>query len=160
MIFNPDKHHRRSIRLKNYDYTTKGAYFVTICTHEKECILGEIINGDMIINKIGNIVVRHWIDIPKHFSNFIIDEFVVMPNHVHGIIVIQKDKKGHSSLSLNCAPTNNQQISNNSRKFGGMIHGSLSSIVRTYKSLTTRYINISLNTKGKRIWQRNFKNPP
>jgi putative transposase len=151
MKFNPQKHKRSSIRLKNYDYTSKGAYFLTICSYEKSCLFGDILNEEIVLNKIGEIAYRQWLDIPKRFSYIEIDEFVIMPNHLHGILIIKNDDEGHSTLLLNCAPTKNQQITGNLRQYGEMIPGSFSTIVRTYKSLTSRYINLCLNSKGKRI---------
>jgi putative transposase len=88
MTYDPEKHHRRSIRLKGYDYTQPGAYFITICTQGRECLFGEIIDGEMHLNEAGQIVVQTWQDLPNHVSNVQLDAFVVMPNHVHGIIII------------------------------------------------------------------------
>jgi putative transposase len=88
MAYDPEKHHRRSIRLKGYDYTQPGAYFITICTHGRECLFGEIIDGEMHLNEAGQIVVQTWQDLPNHVPNVQLDAFVVMPNHVHGIIII------------------------------------------------------------------------
>jgi REP element-mobilizing transposase RayT len=88
MTYDPEKHHRRSIRLKGYDYTQPGAYFITICTHGRECLFGEIIDGEMHLNEAGQIVVQTWQDLPNHVPNVQLDAFVVMPNHVHGIIII------------------------------------------------------------------------
>ena len=88
MTYDPEKHHRRSIRLKGYDYTQPGAYFITICTQGRACLFGEIIDGEMHLNEAGQIVVQTWQDLPNHISNVQLDAFVVMPNHVHGIIII------------------------------------------------------------------------
>jgi len=88
MTFNPDKHHRRSIRLKGYDYSQSGAYFVTICVQNRECLYGNIINGKMLLNDAGEMVHRAWNDLPAKYPGFEADAFVVMPNHVHGIIVL------------------------------------------------------------------------
>jgi putative transposase len=88
MAYDPQRHHRRSIRLKGYDYTQPGAYFITICTHGRECLFGEIIDGEMHLNEAGQIVVQTWQDLPNHVPNVQLDAFVVMPNHVHGIIII------------------------------------------------------------------------
>jgi putative transposase len=81
-------HHRRSIRLKGYDYTRAGAYFVTICTKDRACLFGDVSDGVMRLNQMGHIVWQCWLAIPDHFPHVLLDEFVVMPNHVHGIIVI------------------------------------------------------------------------
>lgn len=84
--------HRRSIRLRNYDYTQEGAYFVTICTHERITMFGEILNGAMTPNHWGEIVQSCWENIPNHHTVVELDAFVVMPNHMHGIIVITGDE--------------------------------------------------------------------
>ena len=89
MISDPLQRHRHSIRLKGYEYTQPGAYFVTLVTQDRACLFGEIAAGEMRINRIGSIVARCWRDIPTHFSGASLDEFVIMPNHLHGIILIQ-----------------------------------------------------------------------
>ncbi|MBI3659424.1 transposase, partial [Candidatus Acetothermia bacterium] len=82
------RYHRQSIRLRGYDYTQNGAYFVTACTWQKECIFGHIENGMMIPSELGNIVNEYWYQLPDHFPNVALDEFAIMPNHVHGILAI------------------------------------------------------------------------
>ncbi len=88
MTFNPEIHHRRSIRLKGYDYAQAGHYYVTICTHERNCVLGDIINAKMVLNEFGKIVENCWLDLPNHYNNIELYEFAIMPNHFHGIICI------------------------------------------------------------------------
>jgi len=88
MGYDPQKHHRRSIRLKGYDYTAPGAYFVTICTQDHVQMFGEVVGGDMRLNPHGRVVDTYWSRIPRHFLHVTLDAWVVMPNHVHGIIVI------------------------------------------------------------------------
>jgi len=85
---NSQRRHRRSIRLREYDYSQAGAYFITICTHERICLFGDIMNGEMRLNEAGRIVQQYWDQIPQHFPHVELGEFIVMPNHVHGIIVI------------------------------------------------------------------------
>ncbi|MEI6613977.1 MAG: hypothetical protein WCL37_03700 [Chrysiogenales bacterium] len=85
---NPDLRGRRSIRLKGWDYASPGWYFVTICAQSRKCLFGDIANGDMLLNDAGRNVKKCWQDIPEHFPHVTLDEFVVMPNHVHGIIFI------------------------------------------------------------------------
>ncbi|MDR2449441.1 MAG: hypothetical protein LBD52_05730 [Prevotellaceae bacterium] len=91
MKYNSNIHHRRSIRLKGYDYSLAGLYFVTICVQNRECLFGKIVNGEMNLNEYGEIVERVWNELPQHYSNIQLGAFVVMPNHVHGIIVITDD---------------------------------------------------------------------
>jgi len=86
--YDPEKHHRRSIRLRGYDYTQPGAYFVTIVTRNRECLFGDVVDGNVALNEYGHVVHACWKAIPDHFPNVTLDAFVVMPNHVHGIIVI------------------------------------------------------------------------
>ncbi len=91
MKYNPDIHHRRSIRLKGYDYSRSGAYFITICTHDRQCLFGEVVDGRMRLNALGEMARQCWQDIPRHFPHAALDAFVVMPNHVHGIVWIVND---------------------------------------------------------------------
>jgi len=86
--YNPHIHHRRSIRLQDYDYSSEGAYFVTMCTQNRECLFGEIVNGEMILNEYGKIVEQCRNDLPNHYDNIALDAYVIMPDHFHGIIFI------------------------------------------------------------------------
>jgi REP element-mobilizing transposase RayT len=88
MKYNPEIHDRRSIRLKGYDYSHAGAYFVTICTRNRECLFGDITAGTMRVNHFGKIVGEQWNDIPRRFPVVELDQFVVMPNHIHGVFVV------------------------------------------------------------------------
>jgi len=101
--YDPNRHHRRSIRLKNYDYSQAGAYFVTICTHGHIHLFGEVVDGEMRLNPFGEIVQAVWFDLPQHYGHVQLDAFVVMPNHVHGIIVLTADPV--VGAGLNPAPT-------------------------------------------------------
>ena len=94
MPYDPRKHHRRSIRLPGYDYTQAGAYFVTLVTHERACLFGEIVDGEMRLNEAGQAAERCWLDIPSHFPHAALDAFVIMPNHVHGILWIVETPAG------------------------------------------------------------------
>jgi putative transposase len=97
MKFDPHKHHRRSIRLRGYDYSQAGAYFVTICTHRRACVPGEVQEGEMRPNRAGRLVRAAWNDLPNHYPRVMLDAFVVMPNHIHGIIVLQ-DAQEHADV--------------------------------------------------------------
>jgi REP element-mobilizing transposase RayT len=88
MSYDPERHHRRSIRLKEYDYSQAGAYFVTICTQDRAHLFGDVVDGEMRLNDVGRMVVTEWERIPERFLNIELDAFIVMPNHIHGIIVI------------------------------------------------------------------------
>ena len=108
MVYNPNIHHRRSIRLKNYDYSQPGTYFITICTDNHFHYFGSIYNNsnDENIRKLnegGKIAEQCWIDIPKHYPNVQLDVYVVMPNHVHGILIINESVGGSRGTKF-CAP--------------------------------------------------------
>jgi putative transposase len=81
-------HHRRSIRLRGYDYSQAGAYFVTVCVQGRERLFGDVVDGEMRLNDAGQMVAQCWHELPAHFPHLELDEFVVMPNHMHGIIII------------------------------------------------------------------------
>jgi REP element-mobilizing transposase RayT len=122
MKYNPAIHHRTSVRLKEYDYSQPGEYFVTLCTHEKVCVFGEVVEDEVQLTPMGEIAKRCWEEIPKHFPNVELDEHVVMPNHIHGIIVLNDHGR---DVQLN-VPT---RLSPR--------RGSLSVIIRTYKAAVT-----------------------
>jgi REP element-mobilizing transposase RayT len=107
-------HHRRSIRLKGYDYSKAGLYFITIVTQDMACLFGDIKNGKMILNDGGRIAHKSWMEIPDHFPNTKLDEFVIMPNHVHGIIQIIENNMGNMDSGMvgakNFSPQQSQQF--------------------------------------------------
>jgi hypothetical protein len=95
MKYNPNIHHRRSVRLQGYDYSKAGLYFITICCKNRICRLGIIENHKMILNDIGNIADAFWQAIPEHFPHVVLHEHIVMPNHVHGIIELTNIVTSH-----------------------------------------------------------------
>ncbi|MEM9006416.1 MAG: hypothetical protein AAGE59_23180 [Cyanobacteria bacterium P01_F01_bin.86] len=97
MPYNPKRHHRCSHRLKGYDYTAYGFYFVTICTYQRQHLFGEIQKGQMILSTIGTVAQAHWQRLPRHFPELILDAFVMMPDHMHGILIIGGDRAIHAS---------------------------------------------------------------
>jgi hypothetical protein len=99
MKYNPDIHHRRSIRLKGYDYSQRGAYFVTLVTHGRQCLFGQIVDGKMQLNEGGEITNQCWMEIPKHYPHVSLDAFVIMPNHVHGIIIIAENDVDDNNIA-------------------------------------------------------------
>ncbi|MBM3189988.1 MAG: hypothetical protein FJZ90_14855 [Chloroflexi bacterium] len=102
MRYDPDRHHRRSIRLRGYDYASAGAYFVTICAQGRMCLFGEIAGREMALNGAGEMVRRLWDELPTRYPGVTLDAFVLMPNHLHGILVIMgtastgSDSRGES----------------------------------------------------------------
>ena len=142
MRYDLERHHRRSIRLKGYDYSQPGAYFVTICTQDRVCLFGDVIGGEMQVNALGEIVQAVWDGLSEHYPFVVLDAFVVMPNHVHGVIIITEPMVG---AGLKPAPT----------KPVCQHHG-LSEIVRAFKTFSARRINGLRGTSGVPIWQRNY----
>ena len=96
-----NKYRIKSIRLKDWDYSSNGAYYITICTKNRGCLFGKIINGKMILNNIGKIIKQCWYDLPNHYENCTLDEFVIMPDHVHGLFEMIRGFKTFSSRKIN-----------------------------------------------------------
>jgi putative transposase len=146
----PDRYHRRSVRLKGYDYAQSGAYFLTVCTEHRDCLFGEIVDGEMRLSAFGRSVNVVWDAIPDHFHGVSLDEFVVMPNHAHGIVLIASaigDASGPQGTACR-APTR--------ESFGKPVAHSLATIVRSFKSATMKLINDARGTRGAHVWQRNY----
>jgi putative transposase len=141
--FNPEKHHRRSIRLKDYDYSEAGGYFPTICSFKRNCIFGEVINGEMHLNKIGRVVKEQWMKSVYIRKEIISDEFIIMPKHVHDIAMITESDVGATDRSL-------------LRQTNGPEPRSIGSLIARFKSSATKRINKMLGTPGLHVWQRNY----
>ncbi|MDP5018807.1 transposase [Anabaena sp. UHCC 0187] len=160
MKYNPKIHHRQSIRLRGYDYSEPGAYFITICTQNRECNLGEIINGEMKLTVRGFIIDEFWLKIPEHFPNVELDEFVVMPNHVHGIIVINDNFNEGRKHQQNHEEARETEADRDTEAGGETPplrkKTTLGQIIAYYKYQTTKIINQIDDTPGMRIWQRNY----
>jgi putative transposase len=170
--FDPQIHHRRSVRLKEYDYSQAGAYFITIVTYQRELIFGEIVNAEMKLSHCGKIVEKWWDEIPSHFPNVETGAFVVMPNHVHGIIFIV-ERRGAVPAPRNYQFINNlgnlQNIKNkelnkpiNSDKttnLGGetppLHRPTLGQIIAYFKYQSNKEMNTVENTNRK-FWQRSY----
>ncbi|WP_075590040.1 transposase [Labilibacter marinus] len=144
-----NKYRVDTIRLQSWDYRNNAAYFITICTQNRKHYFGDVVNGKMQLSTIGNLAHEYWNEIPHHFSFAKLDAFVVMPNHVHGIIVIDGNG-GDRFVACNESTTNNknQYMANISPKTG-----SLSTIVRSYKSQVTK---MSRPINPNFAWQSRF----
>ncbi|MGQ0663027.1 MAG: transposase [Pseudomonadota bacterium] len=118
---------RRRLRLPHHDYAQPGAYFVTICSAERACLFGEIIDGTMRLNALGFIVEDAWRDLPQHYEHLRLDEFVVMPNHLHGVLAMDEG-----------------------------VAFPVPEFVRAFKTFSARRINTRRNTPGAPVWQRSY----
>ena len=140
--YDPEIHHRRSIRLKEYDYSRSGAYFVTICAHKRKYLFGNIVNDEMALSEYGKIVENVWYNLTGHYQNIKLDKFIVMPNHIHGIIILMDmDDVG---AGFKPAPTDLTK------------YYPLSEIVRAFKTFSARHVNELRITPGIPVWQRNY----
>ncbi len=168
--FDPQKHHRRSIRLKGYDYSSEGAYYVTIVAQGRECLFGEVINGEMFLSKYGEIIQKWWDEIPVHFPNVGLGAFVIMPNHIHGIIFIIDNRRGEV-ISPRDNPNNNIQdeyVDGDNNQDGGQQQGGdasqpplrkpiLGQIVAYFKYQSTKEMNkIETENAITKFWQRSY----
>ena len=137
---------RKSIRLQEYDYSQAGGYFITICTHERKCLFGKVVDGEIQMNDIGKIVKSEWLKTEEIRDNVSTDEFIIMPNHLHGILFIDEptDRRG----TVHRAPT--------VERFGQPTSNSIPTIIRSFKATATKQINELRNTPGLPVWQRGF----
>lgn len=136
---------RRAMRLRGYDYSQLGAYFVSICVQHRQCLFGTIIDRKMQLNEIGQIVFECWNRIPQHFSSVEIGEYVIMPNHIHGIIAWE---------DVGANPPHPEE--NTIKRRSHVPFPALGKIIAYFKYQSTKHINKHHNTPGKRIWQKNY----
>jgi putative transposase len=159
----PEESGRHSIRVKGYDYSQAGGYYITIVSSSREYLFGEVVESKMVLNRFGQIAKTQWERLPRRFHHIALGEFVVMPNHIHGIIIIV-DGRGtaehfetHEYESSRRAPTDDESIRRaHIEQFGKPISGSIPTIVRSYKSAVALRVNLSRQTRDKPVWQRNY----
>jgi REP element-mobilizing transposase RayT len=146
MTYDRERHHRRSIRMDGFDYSAPGSYFITICTSNRECLLGNVVDGEMRLNRCGEIVSAEWARSARLRPTLRLDAVIVMPNHLHGIVALVEERAvgAHSCAPL---PTANP-LSRSPR--------SIASFVAQFKATTARRINAVRGTHGARVWQRNY----
>jgi hypothetical protein len=167
MSYRPDLHQRRSIRLQGFDYAHSGAYFVTVCSHGRECLFGEFVDGVVELNEAGKVVVEVLQSLSAHFPHVDVSDYVVMPNHLHAIVNIAggdvgakqevsaspvfdgKDKKGNADAKGKAGEALALPLR-------GTVAGSLGAIVQNFKSVSSRRINKLRNSPGALVWQRNY----
>ena len=145
MAIPPELPKRRSIRYAGYEYTEPGGYFITILTHKRFPLFGTLSDGEMQLSRLGDLVKSCWIGLPNRFSFIALDEFVIMPDHFHGIIIIN-EKSGVQNTS----DREHRPESTTLQK------GSLGSIIAAYKSSVTRIFNSLQRTRGIEVWHRNY----
>jgi len=141
MTFPRETHRRHSTRLKEYDYSLAGAYFVTVCTYERKCILAGVYDGTIKLSNEGLIVKSSWENLSDHYPHVRLDAYVIMPNHVHGIIVVDRDDIPRAGLRP--APTDKE-------------HHGLPEIVRAFNAFSSRRINEFRGLNSVPVWQRSY----
>ena len=177
-----DQRHRRSIRMRGYDYSQPGAYFVTIVTQGRECVFGEIVDGETRLNPAGQMIATVWGDLPVRFPFVQMDAFVVMPNHLHGIIVLTGGGVGHNGRGDPCRSPRSRRgdrpidgdcgrdrgeykIRPYNMGHGdrprGTLPGTVGRVVQGFKSITTHEYIVGVKEQGwtpfpGRLWQRNY----
>ena len=145
----PKPHQRRSIRLKGYDYSQPGAYFVTLGSYQQECLFGTVSAGEMQLNQFGQIAADEWAKSPEIRREIGVDFFVVMPNHLHGILwIVNSDGQSTQVGAHGRAPLQHNKLWRPPKSLGSFIAG--------YKSTVTKQINQVRNTPGTPVWQRNY----
>ncbi|OGB68901.1 MAG: hypothetical protein A2Y94_04085 [Caldithrix sp. RBG_13_44_9] len=177
MRHDPDKHHRRSIRLTGHDYSQAGVYYVTICVQDRVCLFGKINNGELKLNDAGNMVNNWWNKLPQKFTNVELDDYIIMPNHVHGIIIVgadpvcPKDQNiiNYSKINMSEGQTDpgDKQMDSGDQQKGEHVGSPLrkpvplSRIIQWYKTMTTNEYIRNVKQNGwfpfkKHLWQRNY----
>ncbi len=182
MNYNPEIHHRKSYRMPSWDYARGGKYYVTICTRNRICCFGDLINDKIILNEMGEIVRRFWLEIPEHFPDTWVDEYIVMPNHIHGIIVMKRLNLNTTNGNVTNRNDGNDRNNRNDRNVGTLhatsLHspehtpnhvlsncefmskispkpGALNTIIRSFKSACTKKFK-QMGHSGWFAWQPRF----
>jgi REP element-mobilizing transposase RayT len=168
MPYDPEIHHRRSLRLRGYDYSQPGSYYVTLCTQGKEHLFGQIVEGEMRRNEWGDHVARCWEWLGQQYPYIDLDEWTVMPNHLHGIIVITDRRGGSRTAPTNTrlivgrggsrtAPTNTRLIvGRGASRSAPTKRKPLGRLVGAFKTVSTDDINQLRGTPARPLWQRDF----
>jgi REP element-mobilizing transposase RayT len=151
-----NRRRKTSPRLKDYDYKQLGAYFVTTCTTQRLCLFGEILDGKMHLNPSGRIAEGAWTDLPNHYPHVHLDVFIIMPNHVHGIIFLLNDERRDRFRNLSLPDDNHSATPNNEVSIPRQKRHGLSEIMRGFKTWSARRINQHRNAIGSPVWQRSF----
>jgi REP element-mobilizing transposase RayT len=162
MPYNPSIHHRRNIRLKGYDYSREGLYFVTMCVQHRVCLFGNIVDGKMVLNDMGKMVGKWWMELPHKFPDIALDTYVVMPNHFHGIIVNTGNGDAVATVGADlrvCPYTTGEQTTGKYR--GEHIGSPLHVVIQWFKTMTTNEYIRGVKTLdwmpfNKKLWQRNY----
>jgi REP element-mobilizing transposase RayT len=156
MPYSPLKHHRRSIRLRGFDYSQAGAYFVTVCEVNRECIFGDVVNGEMRPNQFGEILLKWWNELPDYYPPVELDEFILLPNHMHGIIVITNVGTGSSRTDGGQNGRQDACPTDSSRRSTLPEERTLGQLVGYFKFQVTKEINQVRDAGYAKVLQRDY----
>lgn len=151
-----NKPQRRSPRLRDYDYRQNGAYFITICTHRRRYLFGQVVDDAMRLSAIGELAEAAWTTIPDHFPFMELDAFAVMPNHVHGLVVITSDSSSEYERRTRYISSLQPGSSPKEQRANGATAGSLGVIVASYKAAVTRAVNRTIDKPPRPLWQERY----
>lgn len=152
MSHNTDLPRRKYLRLRSYDYASAGGYFVTICTHQQAFLFGAVQEGVVSLNNAGRIVEQFWEELPQHYPTAVLDSFVIMPNHVHGILFLQSIDEIRSGRR----PDPTGSVNRVDARSGHRPDPTLSDIIRSFKTFSANRINKLRDTTGQPLWQRSY----
>ena len=171
MPYDPEKHDRRSIRLDGYDYAQPGGYFVTLCVQDRVCLFGNVVDGRMRLNRFGQVVAGRWRWLEQRYAHVRHDAWVVMPNHLHGIVVLtggdanrggnggRRSSRGGSRTAPTTTvnkPTPDEPTPDEPAPAKSSKRKPLGRLIGAFKTVSTKRMNQMRDTPGERIWQRNF----
>lgn len=160
MPYDPERHHRRSIRLRGYDYTRDGAYFVTLCVRDRTCLFGEVVNGEVRLSAAGRIVAEAWTWLAAQYPYVALDAWVVMPNHLHGIIVMGDgggvDDGGTGGSRTARTGDAHASTGGADASMGPVKRKPLGRLIGAFKTVSTKRLNEMRGTPGAVLWHRDF----
>lgn len=154
--YDPNKHHRRSIRLKGWDYRAAGYYFVTICSYQREHSFGYVIDGEVVLSELGKIIMDEWLQTAVIRPHITLDQFMIMPNHLHGILIFENPTEPTVGASGSLAHERDNPSTSGRTTGTPLQNGSLGQVIGQFKSVVTKRYNKLQNAKGIKIWQRGY----
>jgi len=160
MATGKQRFHRRSIRMRHYDYGESAHYFVTICSYQRRCVFSDVSDAECILNRLGMLVERCWSELPGHFGNLALDEYVIMPNHLHGIITVPSrgitPRSDRARIHQNEDDARARHALPLQRKFGKPMRGALPTVIASFKSAATKRARQHGLSQNRSVWQRGY----
>ena len=154
----PHDRRNNSLRLPDYDYSQSGGYYVTVCTHQKARLFGDVVDGVVQLSDVGKIVEDVWLGLPDHYYHLRLGDYVVMPNHIHAIMILIDDEIALTPVGadLSSAPTNPNHTNDSGEDRQPRKRHTISEIMRAFKSYSTLDVKRHLDLDNIKLWQRGF----